>query len=500
MRLPKSANNWTSLTGATIAAIALFMMGFLFVVSTFLGEGSSYLGIVTYIVLPVFLLIGLILIPIGMLIKHRRELKQEQKDELRWPVINFNYHRHRNAFIIFAVGTTIFLLLTSVGSYEAFHYTESVEFCGTVCHKVMEPEYVAYQNSPHARVACVDCHVGSGASWYVRSKLSGLYQVYAVTVNNYPRPIPTPIENLRPARETCETCHWPEKFYARKLRTEKHYLAEEENTEWDITLQMKIGAAYSALGLQEGIHWHINPDVKVEYLSKPHSQIDTIPWVRYTNLQTGESHVYRDPEYDMNDRSMEAMEMREMDCMDCHNRPSHDYQTPIEFINGAITAGKIPAELPDIKILAMEVINNDFPSKDSAMNFIESEVNLYYEYMHEDIFMNDHDLIQKAIDGIKSEFNKNIFPYMKVSWKSYPNHIGHLEFEGCFRCHNDRHVSDEGRVISMDCDLCHTIIAQGKPGEMMMAEIDQSLEFFHPNDPNQAWKEQMCYECHRELY
>jgi hypothetical protein len=363
----------------------------------------------------------------------------------------------------------------------------------------MEPEHVAYQNSPHARVACVDCHVGSGANWWVRSKLSGLYQVYAVTFNKYPKPIPTPIASLRPARETCETCHWPEKFYERQLRIERHYLADEANTEWDITLKMKIGARHSALGLQEGIHWHINPDVKVEYKAISNDR-ENIPWVKYTNLKTGESYVYEDPRVILSVNQLDSLETRLMDCMDCHNRPSHDYKTPLKFINDAITAGVIPIELPDIKYMAMEVLREEFTNSDTALNYIEEEINNYYQIMYEDLYETDRSLIDKAIAGIQSEFTKNIFPDMKVRWNAYPNHIGHLEFDGCFRCHNDMHVSKDKRLISMDCDLCHTIIAQGTLADMQSAGVDESLEFYHLNDNKQAWKEELCSECHRELY
>lgn len=499
MKLPKSFYNWTSLSGAVIGIIALFMIVFLIVISAF-GEGSSYLGLVIYIILPVILIIGLLMIPAGMIFYARKLKSGGVTEEKRWPYIDLNYNRHRNAFIIFTFGTVLFLLLSSVGSYEAFHYTESVEFCGTLCHQVMEPEYVAYQNSPHARVPCVECHVGSGANWYVRSKLSGLYQVYAVLAKVYPRPIPTPITNLRPARETCEECHWPEKFYARTLRIEKHYLADEYNTEWDIALQMKIGSSYSALGLQEGIHWHINPNVKIEYMTSPHSNRDTIPWVRLTNLETGEVTDYRDPQYYGEGFSDEHMETRIMDCMDCHNRPSHDYQTPIRFINDAITAGNIPHELPDVKSFSMEVINNEFPSLDSALRYIESEGLMYYEFMWEDIFTDQRQLVDKAIAGIQDAYSKNVFPYMKVNWNSYPNHIGHLEFNGCFRCHNDRHVSPDGKVISMDCNLCHTIVAQGTLDTLQQANINSALEFVHPNDPNEAWKDELCSDCHKDMY
>lgn len=452
-----------------------------------------------WIVLPVFLVIGLLIIPMGMLRKHRKSKKLGIKVEKEWPKIDLSNYRTRNAVAIFSIGTLVFLLLSAVGSYEAFHYTESVEFCGTLCHDVMKPEYVAYHNSSHARVSCVECHVGSGANWYMRSKLSGLYQVYAVTTGNYPKPIPTPIKNLRPARETCEECHWPEKFYARQLVMNKHYLPDEENTEWDISLQMKTGPAYSALGLEEGIHWHINPDVKVEYISID-SVRGSIPWVKYTNLKTGEVKVFETESEETTSFLTGSEEIREMDCMDCHNRPSHDYHTPVSFINNAITSGKIPKELPDIKYLTMEILANEFSTTDSALAYIESEINGYYEMMYEDIYNDNKELIDRAVQGVQEEFQKNVFPEMGVRWDVYHNHIGHLEFEGCFRCHDDKHTTSTGESISMDCNLCHTIIAQGVPDTLQIGSIYQALEFVHPNDPNDAWKDDLCSDCHKDLY
>jgi hypothetical protein len=500
LRLPRTYYNWISIIGSTIALISLFMIVFLFVITSLFNQGGSYIGIVIYIALPTLLVIGLIMIPIGMIIKFRRQAESMETMATPWPFIDFNDSRHRNAFMIFSVGSTIFLLLSAVGSYEAFHYSESVEFCGTLCHKVMKPEYVAYQNSPHAKVACVECHVGSGADWYVRSKLSGLYQVYAVTLNNFPRPIPVPIRNLRPARETCEECHWPEKFYARQLRIERHYLPDAENTEWDIHLQMKIGAGLSALGLQEGIHWHINPDVRVEYIATTDDR-ESIPWVRYTNLKTGEVHEYVDSENPLQPGQMDTLTVRQMDCMDCHNRPSHNYQTPIFSINNAITAGLIPKELPDIKSAAMEVMNGKYSTNDSAMMGIEKGITTYYSENYSELSTAKPELIQQAIKGIQDTYQKNIFPEMKVNWKAYPNHIGHLEFNGCFRCHNDKHTTSTGRVIKQDCNLCHSIVAQGTPGNMQVVSgIDQSLEFVHQDDPDQAWKGNLCSDCHSDLY
>jgi len=435
-----------------------------------------------------------------MVVTFKKQVKDKERKVTAWPSIDFNESRHRNAFIIFSVGSTVFLLLSAVGSYEAFHYSESVQFCGTLCHAVMKPEYVAYQNSPHAKVACVECHVGSGADWYVRSKLAGLYQVYAVTLGTVPRPIPVPIRNLRPARETCEECHWPEKFYARQIRIERHYLPDAENTEWDIHLEMKTGASLSALGLQEGIHWHINPDVKIEYISTSPDR-EVIPWVRYTNLKTGEVLEYQDPDNELLPGQKDSLETRKMDCMDCHNRPSHNYQTPIYSINNAMTAGLIPKELPEIKSMAMDVMNREYSTNDSAMMGIENGINEYYSSNYEELFNSKPELIQQAIAGIKDAYQKNIFPEMKVNWDAYPNHIGHLEFNGCFRCHNNRHTTSTGRVIPQDCNLCHSIVAQGTPGNMqVISGIDQSLEFYHQDDPDQNWKGNLCSECHRDLY
>ncbi len=498
LKLPQSSYNWLSLSGAMIAIISLFMIVFLFIISVLFEQGGSYLGLVIYILLPSVLVLGLVLIPVGMLRMIHREKKFGTRKKDEWPRIDLNDVRHRNAFFIFTWGTVIFLLLSAIGSYEAFHYTESVEFCGTLCHKVMQPEYVAYQHSSHARVACVECHVGAGAGWYVRSKLSGLYQVYAVLANIYPRPIPTPIHNLRPARETCERCHWPQKFYAHTLRQERHYLSDEENTPWDIKLRMKIGSELSALGLEEGIHWHINPEVKVEYISTDEKRLE-LPWVRMTNLKTGEEKTFIDKENQLDDALIDSAEIRVMDCMDCHNRPSHNYKPPAFFVDEAITSGLIPRSLPEIKSVAMDICDNDFSSTDSAMQFIDSSIRAFYEESYPEIAEKDSSLIEKAITGLQNIFKHNIFPEMRVKWSEYPNHIGHVEFDGCFRCHNDRHETEEGEIISKDCNLCHNIVAQGTTDDMEYISEGHPLEFRHPEDIDEEWRESLCTECHTGL-
>lgn len=497
IKLPYSTYNWTSLIGATIAVISFFMIVFLFAISVFFEEGRAYLGLVIYIILPAILVMGLLIIPIGMYFKVKGDkAKGPPKD--RWPLVNLNEIRQRNAFYIFLVGTTIFLFASAIGSYEAFNFTESTEFCGELCHSVMHPEYIAYQNSPHARVRCVDCHVGEGADWYVRSKLSGMYQVYAVLAQNYPKPIPTPIENLRPARETCEECHWPEKFYARKLQAQKHFLSDDNNTEWDIYMTMKVGATYSAYGLNEGIHWHINPDVEIEYITTDEKH-QVIPWIKYKDKKNNEEYIYLDEKNPINQTTLDTLKVHTMDCMDCHNRPSHTYLPPAFFVDDAITVGAIPKDLPEIKYVAMQILADEYESTDSAMRAIASKINTFYQTNYPAIFNTKSDLINKAIDGLQTEFKKNIFPEMRVRWSAYPNNIGHVEFDGCFRCHSDSHKSSENRIISKDCNLCHSINAQGIPGQMEVAEFNQELEFKHPVEINEVWKEVLCTECHTGL-
>ncbi len=496
MKLPKSFYSWTTISGAVLASISFMLIVFTLAITfLFPDDSSNYLGLFTFIILPVFLVIGLIMIPVGTIRKMKKDKKREVEREVRFPIVNLNDPGQRRVIFIFTTATAAFLMLTGLGSYEVFHYTESNEFCGTLCHNVMEPEYVTYHGSAHARVRCVECHVGSGVNWYVKSKLSGLYQVYSVIAGAYPTPIETPIHNLRPAQETCEKCHWPEKFYDPKFVTKKHYLSDEENTEWNIQLLMKTGPENRALGQSEGIHWHINPDVKIDYFSSSRKR-DTILEVNYTNLKTGEIRTFINIEIDDHSHKEPS---RTMDCLDCHNRPSHDYLSPSLFVDQAIAGGKISQKIPEIKSISMGILARDFPTTDSAMTYISVKLTDYYNRNYEEFMDTNSVLLEKAIVAIQEGFKNNIFPSMKAKWSAYPNFMGHVESMGCYRCHNDNFVSHDGHVISKECTLCHSIKAQGPRGEMEYAVADSSLVFNHPHDMDD-WTEMTCYECHVELY
>lgn len=499
MKLPPSSKNWLTIIGSIIAGINLALILLLFVISTIFNKGNTNLGIFIYIILPGFMIMGLLLIPIGMIRERKRIRKSGIKGEQRFPKIDLNDPRHRNAFLIFAVTTVIVLFLSTLGSFQAFHITESVEFCGTLCHQVMEPEYTAYQNSPHANVSCVECHVGSGASWYVKSKLSGLHQVYAVITKSYPTPIETPLHDLRPARETCEKCHWPQKFYARTLATNKYFLADSLNSDWNITLQMKTGPEHTGLGLTEGIHWHINPNVNIEYISE-NDKRENITYVKYTDKSTGNVKIFRNDSNPISDSLLAASQSRSMDCIDCHNRPSHNYKSPPVYFDNAMLTGSISKEIPFFKKVAMGILRDTFSDKDTALMKINEGITSYYKENFSDYYSKNQAVIDKSISAVQKAFSENTFPKMKVTYDHYPEHIGHLESDGCFRCHNDAFVSEDGSKISRDCNLCHTILGQGSEGTMEYASIKDKLDFKHPIDIGTAWQEANCSECHKFLY
>ena len=258
--------NWLSLSGLVIIVGSIFSFALLLLLDALAHFSNPYVGILTYLVAPGFFVIGSLLALIGAFLRHRQIVKYAGPfPPLR---IDLTRARDRRFFGLFLLGGVLFLLVSAIGSYQTYHYTESVQFCGQACHGVMKPELVTYLHSPHARVACADCHIGKGAAWYVRSKLSGTYQVYATAANKYPRPIPTPVKNLRPAQETCEECHWPKKFVGNLDRTYTYFLGDETNTPFTVRLLMKVGGGDPTHGPVGGIHWHMNVGNKIEVLRR----------------------------------------------------------------------------------------------------------------------------------------------------------------------------------------------------------------------------------------
>jgi hypothetical protein len=337
--------------------------------------------------------------------------------------------------------------------------------------------------------------VGEGANWYAKSKLSGAYQVYATALNKYPKPIPTPIKNLRPAQETCEKCHWPDKFFGAQQRQFNHYMYDDDNTHWLTNVLIKIGGGDPKTGQTSGIHWHMNIGVKIEYIARDERRQD-IPWVRVTDRGTGRVTVYQDEGSPLTEEEIKTATTRVMDCMDCHNRPSHQFRSPDFVIDRAILTGQISPELPSIKRIAVEALEREYETEEMAQQAIAAKIVDYYKQEYPDQFTEWRVDIDQAIVAAQYQYTQNFFPEMKVRWKDYVDNIGHFIFPGCMRCHEGNHVSDEGWVLTRDCNTCHSILAQGSNDDIQLSSTPDGLEFAHPVDIGEEWRETGCYECH----
>lgn len=318
--LQRLTRNPISLAGIAMCLVSLANILFLFLIDVVASRPSPYIGILGYMVMPAFLIGGLFLIMIGGWRERRKAIVEEPGTVLKYPRIDLNDPNQRSAIFFFATFMAAFLLMSAVGSYKAYEFTDSVQFCGQLCHSVMNPEFTAYQLSPHARVACVECHVGAGATWYVKSKLSGARQVFATAFNTFPRPIPTPVHDLRPAAQTCEECHWPKKFYGAQLKVFNHFASDEKNTARQISLLIKTGGGDPATGAPEGIHWHMNIANEIKYVAAD----DQRQKILYIHVKDPQGRV---TEYFANDAKASKsdftqMAQRRMDCVDCHNRPT----------------------------------------------------------------------------------------------------------------------------------------------------------------------------------
>ncbi len=473
--------NWISLAGTIVAIGSLFAFIFLVAINAMSHDGNPYLGILTYLVAPIFLIIGLCLVGGGWWWQ-RKQARSLPVDAAQLSLsIDLGRPRDRKFLVVFGSVSVVFLLLTAFGSYQTYHFTESVEFCGKTCHVVMKPEYTTYHRSAHARVSCAECHIGSGASWYVKSKLSGAYQVYSTIFSKYSKPIPTPVHNLRPAQDTCERCHWPEKFTGNLDRTYDHFLSDKKNTPFSVRLLLRVGGGQPDQGPFGGIHWHMNVANKVEYYATD-PQRQNIPWVRTTTPE-GKVTEFRTPDFK---GPVPAAEIRRMDCIDCHNRPAHIAQTANEAVEEAMALGKIDKALPSFKKIAVQAMTQDFNTEAEGVAGVEKFIRSKYPEAKD---------LDKSIASIQKAFQANFFPEMKADWRAYPNNLGHKDWPGCFRCHDEKHVSTDGKskIKYSDCSACHVLISQTKGDQAAMIS-PKGLVFKHPGgdlDP-----EILCSDCH----
>jgi hypothetical protein len=446
--------NWVSIVGAVVTTFAAILFVAVFLLDVFGFHANPYIGIVFFLILPAVFLAGLLIIPIGLWRERRRRRAGGVPVPPRWPRVDLNDRRTRHVAAGVIVLTLVNVVIVSLAAYRGIEEMDSTRFCGQVCHEVMEPEYVAFQDGPHSRITCVQCHIGPGAPWFVRSKIDGVRQVFGVLMNSHARPIASPVRTLRPAREVCEQCHWPEKFHGDKVNVIREYAEDEKNSETITTLQIHVGGGSQRLGIATGIHWHMNVANEIEYVATDDKRQE----IAYVRLKDRSGTV---KEYFADGVSRDRIatgERRRMDCMDCHNRPSHPFAPSAErAVDNAMAVKDISPALPFVKRETVAALKQSYPDQQAALDAIAERLRGFYRTQHKPVYDERRADVERAVRAAQGLYSRNVFPSMKVGWGTYPNNIGHIAFPGCFRCHDENHKAADGSVISQDCELCHTI-------------------------------------------
>jgi len=484
----------TAIGGAlVIAGIFLFLILLLYDITS--STENPYRSLISFVAAPSIVMFGLLIFSIRVIIQIRRTRKRGEKVRFTFSIDTAD-PRYMKNFWIFIGLTSVLVFVIAYGGTRAYEATETISFCGETCHEVMEPQFVTYHNSAHAKVSCADCHIGPGASFWVRSKIDGMRQVYSSTFNKFSRPIETPVANLRPAQETCEECHWPQHFYGDKLLTRTYYRSDEENSPWTISMRVRIGGGNPNKGKLEGIHWHMLTGSIVEYVAIDHKR-QIIPWVRVAH-QNGDTVIYTNED----EESPEIIEgvdgnIRSFDCMDCHNRPSHTFYPPAVSVNLAMSIGKIPDDIPYIRSTGLELLNAEYETKDEALEAIENGLWGFYNEDYPEFATERADDLKMTVTELQKIYYDNFFPEMKTDYRVRENNLSHFVNDGCFRCHQESMVNEDGETMANDCETCHVIVAQGPSTEIGELEMNLAgLDFKHPEDIDGAWMEMKCTDCH----
>jgi len=488
---PSLFRNYLSFFGFAIAAASFTSIMLLMLLELYSEFDNPYTDLVTFIFVPSILVFGLFVAFAGALWERRRRRHKHPSELKRFPVLDLNDPSRRRSLLVFMVVTFGFLFISAFGSFRAYEYTESVTFCGQACHVPMKPEFTAYQASPHAKIKCVECHVGGGATAYVNAKFNGMHQLWGVVTGHYARPIASPVRNMREATETCQKCHWSQKYYGDQIRVFNHYGYDEKNSLNQTRLLVKVGGGSPNGGPVGGIHWHMSVANQIDYVATDDKR-QSIPYVRMTDAN-GKVTEFIARDAGVTQQQINDLPKRRMDCIDCHNRPAHIYLSPNQAVDRSLDAGRLDISLPFIKAKAVETLSKPYNTEDEALSTIASDIGNYYSTTYSDIYNTRRDAVAAAVKELQNVYSTYFFPEMKTDWKAHPNNIGHFYGQGCFRCHDGQHFSSDGRVIRNDCTICHTTLDQTFAGKSVS---DPTGKFQHPVNLGDRgnW---LCANCHK---
>jgi hypothetical protein len=431
----------------TTISVSLMVIGFL--IDFFNIINTPFIGVLTYLILPFCMIAGLLIIPLAVYLRNRKikDAPVIARDQL--DLREYKDRKFVNAFIILTIINVAVLI---IAGYEGYKFTDSNYFCATLCHKVMGPEYSSYLRSPHSRISCVECHIGRGAEWFVQVKLSGIPMVLSTLANNYSKPIPTPVTDLRPAQGTCEKCHWPDKFHGKVVRRFYHFNNDNQEKPIVKEIALHIGGRNPNTGQFEGIHWHVSEDVRIRYLATDR-KLSRIASIR-VERPDGSKDIFKREGFTPEEGY--EPQWREMDCLDCHNRPTHIFQMPEEIVDYGLLSRKLRPDLEGIRDDSLIVLQRKYKNKKEAEERIRNHF-FALRGLRGKLLKDEKD-IKIAADYLVEAYSNNIWPEMNIWWGAYKGHLGHQYAEegyGCFRCHDDKHITSEGKAITKDCVLCH---------------------------------------------
>jgi hypothetical protein len=435
------ANHWISMLGVGFVTLAGFCWLLLLPTSLRGQVDNPYIGLLLFIAIPIVFFVGLGLIPIGVMLAKRRiattmDALLDRRTALRRTVV------------FFVVMTAMNVLIGSQLSYRAVQQMDTVQFCGQSCH-VMKPEFTAHQIAPHEGVACTSCHVAPGASGWLHAKMNGTSQLMGVIFNSYPRPIESAMENnkLVSSADTCEQCHSRERVIGPRLRMITKYAVDESNSRTETVLMMKIGG-----GASGGIHGaHMGAGIHIRYAAADKKR-QTIPWVEYRSGATTRTYASAGAKAN-------GLPIFEMQCVDCHNRAAHSFEQADRAMDRAMASGEIATGLPFVKKTALTLLATEYTSSEEAAQKIPAGLARFYTDKYAEIARTRNADIQAAGRAIAGIYGRNVFPDLKVTWGTYPNNLGHADFPGCFRCHDDSHATADKKTIPQDCETCHQALA-----------------------------------------
>jgi hypothetical protein len=454
-------NNRISLIGGALtSASALVLMGFW--VIDFLGHGGSanpYLGIILDLLLPCIFVLGLILIPLGIWRRQRHLMVIGQIPTI-YPAVDFNEPRFRHGVNFVIMATYINFVIVGTASYRSVAYMDTPSFCGQSCH-VMLPEFTAYHVSSHADVPCTACHIAPGVQGFVHAKVDGTKQLLMVIFHRYPEPIMAG-DKIPPAQVTCLNCHNAERDIGDKPFVKTSYGDDEKNSMTYSMTMLHVGGRDS-FGRLSGIHGaHLG---KIEYVAAD-SNHQIIPWVGKTNPDGSLT------EFVSSDAKQQVTgEKHVMNCIDCHNRAAHSFLTPEEALNKDMQIGHPSRSLPFVHKEGLALIKAGYSSRSDAAVRITSGLQSFYRTEYPAVWAGQRAEIDQAAKAMVTIYSNNVFPFMKVTWGTHPNNLGHNDYPGCFRCHDGNHNDKKGSSITNDCSVCHNLIAADETDPKQLAAL-----------------------------